>query len=182
MSMKVLVAYMSKTGNTKKVAEAIYHEISQDKELKRIEEVTDIGPYDLCFLGFPMRQLGPDKKTKELLQRYCTNGRKVALFVTHAAPEDYEELPQWLERFRQASSGADLVGLFDCQGQMAAGVKFVLRISTNKKYRMWAKMDSSRGQPDAARLEKARAFSRRTMLQLGERGPRVPDEEAVAAP
>ncbi len=29
--MKVLVAYMSKTGNTKKVAEAIYGEITGEK-------------------------------------------------------------------------------------------------------------------------------------------------------
>ena len=32
--MKVLVAYMSQTGNTKKVAEAIYEEITVDKGIK----------------------------------------------------------------------------------------------------------------------------------------------------
>ena len=37
LNMKVLVAYMSQTGNTKKVAEAIYSVIPQPKEIKRVE-------------------------------------------------------------------------------------------------------------------------------------------------
>ena len=32
--MKLLVTYLSQTGNTKKVAEAIYGELSGDKELQ----------------------------------------------------------------------------------------------------------------------------------------------------
>ena len=170
ISMKVLVAYMSKTGNTKKVAEAIYSEISHEKEIKRIEKVTDISPYDFFFLGFPMRQFGPDKKSKELIKKFCPGGKKVALFVTHGSPENGEELPKWLDSFRQATAGADLVGMFDCQGQMSGVVKFFLRTSRNPKHRMWAKMDSSQGKPDAPRLEKARAFARETMLELEKSG------------
>jgi flavodoxin len=60
--MKVLVAYMSRTGNTKKVAEAIYDAISQPKEIKRVEDVTSLEGYDLSFLGFPIHGFGPDKK------------------------------------------------------------------------------------------------------------------------
>ena len=51
---KVLVAYMSKTGNTKKVAEVIYDEIQGEKEIKTIEEVESLNSYDLAFLGFPI--------------------------------------------------------------------------------------------------------------------------------
>ena len=47
--MKVLVAYMSQTGNTKKVAEAIYGAIPQPKEIKRVEDVTSLEGYDLCI-------------------------------------------------------------------------------------------------------------------------------------
>ena len=32
--MKILVAYMSVTGNTKKVAESIYDAITEEKEIK----------------------------------------------------------------------------------------------------------------------------------------------------
>jgi len=168
--MKVLVAYMSKTGNTKKVAEAIYGEISQDKEIKRIEKVTDISPYDFFFLGFPMRQFGPDKKSRALIQKFCSSGKKMALFVTHGSPENGEELQKWLDAFRQAAAGGDMVGMFDCQGQMSGFVKFVLRMSRDPNHRRWAKLDNSQGKPDAPRLEKARAFSRETMLKVEKSG------------
>lgn len=164
--MKVLVAYMSSTGNTKKVAEAVYGEIDCEKEIKPIKEVQDIGAYDLAFLGFPTHALGPDKKVKEILARHCTNGRKVALFVTHGAPEDFAELPEWMAGFKQAAAGANVVGFFDCQGEIAKSVKFIMRISSDKKVRSWAKMDNSKGQPDQARLERARAFARETLSRM----------------
>ena len=161
--MKVLVAYMSSTGNTKKVAEAVYGEITGEKDLKPITEVGDLGAYDLSFLGFPTHGYGPDKKTKETLGRLCKDGKKVALFVTHAAPEDEPEVAEYIAKFKQAASGAEVVGTFDCQGQLASGVKFIMKISPSKKLRSDAKRDNSKGQPDSARLEKARAFARETM-------------------
>jgi flavodoxin len=164
--MKVLVAYMSSTGNTKKVAEAIYDEITCEKEIKPIREVQDIGAYDLSFLGFPTHAYGPDKKTKEFLGRHCTNGRKVALFVTHCAPEDAPELSEWMAKFKGAGAGANLMGFFDCQGELSKGVKFIMRISPKGKVRAWAKIDNSRGQPDETRLAKARAFARDTLNRM----------------
>jgi len=164
--MKVLVAYKSSTGNTKKVAEAIYEGISAEKEIKRIADVNDIGPYDLAFLGFPTHGYGPDKKTKKVLGRLCTNGRKVALFVTHAAPESEPEVSEWMDKFKQAAAGAEVVGLFDCQGELSKGAKFIMKISPSKKLRSDAKRDNSKGQPDQARLEKARSFATETMFRV----------------
>jgi len=162
--MKVLVAYMSKTGNTRKVAEAIFGEIQEEKDIKRIDEVDSLEGYDLAFLGFPIHALGPDKRTKAFLERHA-RGHSVALFITHASPEGHEELASWLAKFRDAAAGATLLGMFDCQGQLAAGVKFVMRIHPNAKFRAWAKEDNSRGQPDATRLERARAFAREIMAR-----------------
>lgn len=164
--MKVLVAYMTKTGNTKKVAEAIFEEIHEEKEIKPIDEVDSIESYDVAFLGFPIHQMGPDKKTAKLLNKHCVNGRKVVLFITHASPEDGPDLPPWLEKFRQAARGAELAGFFHCQGEMAKGVKRMMSILPNAKFRMWARMDNSQGQPDQARLDRARAFSRDVMKKL----------------
>lgn len=163
--MKVLVAYMSQTGNTKKVAEAIFGEIQSEKEIVNAKEVTSIEGYDLAFLGFPIHNLGPDTKTKKFLQKHCMDTRQVALFVTHASPEDHEDLPPMLEKFRQAAAGANIVGMFDCQGELAKAVKFVMSVHPDKKFRTWAKEDESQGQPDATRLEKARAFARDTLAK-----------------
>ena len=157
---RTLVAYMSFSGNTKKVAEAIYGEISGDKEIKPINEVADIKACDISFLGFPTHGYGPDKKAKAALERLCKDGKKVALFVTHAAPEDEPEVSECIAKFREAASGAELVGVFHCQGELAKGVKFIMKISPSRKLRSDAKRDTSKGRPDEVRLDRARAFAR----------------------
>jgi flavodoxin len=165
-SLKVLVAYMSSTGNTKKIAEAIYGEIAVEKEMKPVSEVEDLGAYDLSFLGFPTHGYGPDKKTKALMEKLCTDGKKVALFVTHAAPEDEPDVSGWMEKFKHAAAGAELIGSFDCQGELSKGVKFIMKISPNKEMRSQAGRDNSHGQPDESRLAKARAFARDTLNRM----------------
>jgi flavodoxin len=154
---------MSKTGNTRKVAEAIYEALDCETEIMPIGEVADIGAYDLSFLGFPTQRFGPDPKTVSILQQHCRPGRDVALFVTHAAPEEAEELPEWLAAFRGAAAGANVVGMFDCQGRLARGVKLFMSIMPNPEVRAMARRDNSQGQPDSARLEKARAFARQML-------------------
>jgi len=164
--VKVLVAYMSKTGNTRKVAEAIFGEISDEKEMKPIDAVDSIEGYDVAFLGFPIHQMGPDKKTVKLLEKHCINDRNVVLFITHAAPEDSPDLPPWLEKFRRAARGANVVDIFDCQGQLDKTTKRIMSVLPNAQLRMWAKQDNSQGQPDKTRLDRARAFSRNVMQRL----------------
>ncbi len=163
--MRALVAYMSKTGNTKKVAEAIYETLDCEKEIMPIDQVVDISGYDLSFLGFPVQKMGPDPKAVTVLQKHCQPGRNVALFITHAAPEDEPELPGWLEGFRNAAARANIVGMFDCQGQLAKGIKFIMSIVPDRKLRGMAKRDCSQGQPDAARLNRARAYAREVLVR-----------------
>jgi flavodoxin len=151
--MTVLVAYMSKTGNTKKVAEAIYDEIPQPKEIKRIEDVTSLEDYDLAFLGFPTHAFGPDKKVKTFLQTHVKD-RTIALFITHMAPEDAPPLPEWIQKFKDAAVGANIIGVFNCQGQLNSRLmKTIVRI----RYPFQA--NSSQGQPDETRLERAKIFA-----------------------
>jgi len=167
--MNVLVAYMTKTGNTKKIAEAIYGEIVGEKELKPIEAVESLDGYDVAFLGFPIHQMGPDKKTSKLLAKHCLKGRKIVLFITHAGPEGAPPLQPMLEKFRQAASEADLIDMFDCQGELAKGVKRMMSIMPSAKFRMWAKMDNSQGQPDQTRIDRAKAFARDMMRKFEEK-------------
>ena len=157
--MKTLVAYMSETGNTRKIAEAIFDGLDGEKELKPIAEVASLAGYDLAFLGFPIQQMGPDKRAARLLARHCVDGRPVALFITHASPEDSPDLPSMLAKFRAAARGAHLVGLFDCQGALAPGIKRMMSIMPSARLRRWAREDSSQGQPDASRLARARLFA-----------------------
>ncbi len=163
--MKVLVGYMSQTGNTKKVAEAIFDEIEAEKEIKKLKEIKDMEGYNLVFLGFPIHGFGPDKKAKKFLETQC-KGKKIALFITHAASEDSELIPEWLAKFKDAATGATIVDMFNCQGQLSKPIKLVMSIHPDSRLRSWAKMDNSKGQPDAARLEKARVFARKVMKKF----------------
>lgn len=161
--MKVLITYMSNTGNTKKIAEAMFEEIVDDKEIIPIDKVDSIDGYDITFLGFPVKQMGPDKKTRKLLNKHCINGRNVVLFITHAAPEDAPDLAPMLDKFRREASKAHIVDMFDCQGELSKTVKRIMSIMPNADFRRWAKEDNSYGQPDETRINNARAFAREVM-------------------
>jgi flavodoxin len=158
--MKALIAYFSETGNTKKVAEAIYEEIQCEKEIKQISEIDNVNDYDLIFVGFPIQAFGPAQRGKEFLENQCQN-KKVALFMTHAVPEDFESLPQWVAACRESAAGADVVGVFDCQGELDDGLLEAARSSDDPEFRKLAEVGAkSKGQPDATRLERARTFAR----------------------
>ncbi len=161
--MKTLVAYFSQTGNTKKVAEAIYEEISGDKEIRELGEVESLEGYDLAFIGFPIHASNPANPAKEWLGKNAA-GKKIALFVTHAAPEDAEDLKAILDRCREAAAGSELVGLFDCQGELADAIIDFLKKSDNPRHQAFAEYGpQTKGQPDQSRLEKARNFARQVM-------------------
>jgi len=68
--MKVLVAYMSQTGNNKEIAEAIFGAIPYPKEIKRVEDVASLEGHDLAFLGFPMHAFGPYEPVKTFLETH----------------------------------------------------------------------------------------------------------------
>jgi len=104
--MRVLVGYVSQTGNTKKVAEAIFGEIEGEKEIKKLDQIKNMKGYDLAFLGFPVRAFGPDKKAKKFLQTQC-RGKKIALFITHASPEDHHKRPRALAEDRCGNCETD---------------------------------------------------------------------------
>ncbi len=163
--MKVLVGYMSQTGNTKKVAEAIFSQIQADKEIKSLDEIQSLEGYDLAFIGFPIQAFAPINDAKVFLEQHSA-GRKLALFVTHATPEDYEELPGWLDKCKEAAAAGNLVGFFDCQGELAEAIAEMLKQSDDPKMVWFGNLrPSTIGQPDEARLERARAFARDMMAK-----------------
>ena len=154
----VLVVYQSQTGNTKKVAQAIYDAIPEPKEMKTIKQAKSLEGYSLIFLGFPTHGSGPNKETKTYLENN-TKGKQIALFITHAAPVDAPEIPESLQKFRDAACEADIIDLFHCRGQLDKIIKLVMRFVPDPKVREWAKSDNSEGQPDKESLEKATLFA-----------------------
>ena len=164
--MRVLVTYMSQTGNTQKVAEAIHVEISGDKEIKKLEDVQNLDEYDFAFVGFPLHAFGPAEPAKKFLEAHSA-GKRIALFITHAAPEESEEVKGWLETSREAASEADIVTMFDCQGELAQPVIDMLLSSDDPNMRAFGELGpATKGQPDETRLERAKVFARETMVKV----------------
>jgi len=85
--MKTLITYNSETGNTKKIAEAIYQDIKGPKEILKIDEVLDVDSYDLIVVGFPIHQFGPSKKAIKFFDEKMNN-KSVVLLITHAVLKD----------------------------------------------------------------------------------------------
>ncbi len=86
--MNVLVTYFSQSGNTEKIAKAIYEEAAQANkaELKKLEDITpdDVAGYDFIFIGSPLHSgslAAPVKECLGLIQ--ASSGQKIAGFITH---------------------------------------------------------------------------------------------------
>lgn len=159
--MKTLVAYFSQTGNTKKVAEVIYEQIPGEKDIKALDELEDLEGYDLIFYGFPIQAGNPAKDAGEFLVGKCS-GKRLALFTTHGAPEDAERVKPWLDKVRDlvAQEGAELLGLFDCQGEASQQVvEFLLGSDDPEMQRYGREAAEAKGLPDEAGLERARSFA-----------------------
>lgn len=161
--MRILVAYTSRTGNTKKVAEAIYEEIEEEKAIKEFDDIENLNDYDIVFVGFPIENFGPCEKAKDFLKSYCA-GKTIVLFITHAAPEYMKFVPEWLVKCIEAASESNVGAVFNCQGELAENVKQSMLKNPDPMIRFWAEKSSrSKGQPDAARIERARSFVREIM-------------------
>jgi len=164
--MKVMVAYMSETGNTRKIAEAIFREIREEKEIKELSEIDELEGCDFAFVGFPVHGYGAPEEAKRFLEKHCI-GKTIALFVTHGAPEDSVKLQPWLAKCKEAAGGANVIGMFNCQGELAQYVIDELLKSDDPKVRSWGEAGpSTRGQPDAARVEQARVFAQEIMERI----------------
>jgi len=162
----ILVTYHSNTGNTKRVAGAIYEALPESGEILPADEVKDVASYDVVFAGFPMEAYGPGDEAQAFLKA-LPEGTPLALFVTHGAPEAFPLMEEWLDRFRKAAAHANLLGLFHCQGQMADAVAEQLARSGDPQLERFAAMaPATKGKPDDDALGRANAFAREMVQTL----------------
>jgi flavodoxin I len=156
--MKILVAYYSETGNTRKVAEAVFAGIRHtQKVLLPIDQVADSGTYDLIFCGFPIQHHSVPARMTYFLKS-IPQGKKLALFATHGSLRGGEKAISAFYAALSLTGGQSILGTFGCRGQ----VKFeLLDIWMEKpQERAWAmEAQSANGHPDLSDLEDARAFS-----------------------
>ena len=157
--MKVLVTYFSKTGNTKKLSQAIFEGVKQlEKEIKAIEEVGDLGQYHLVFCGFPVQASSVPHKAAELLKKIPADC-ETAIFATHGSLRGGRLAVTALEHAASLVKGK-VLGTFGCRGKVEDTLLEVL--SRKPEHKVWVEeAQSAVDHPDAADLEDGKDFARR---------------------
>ena len=177
--MRIMVTCYSQSGNTRKIAEAIYEELSsngQDVCLKDLDEVTpqDLEDYDLVFFGSACH----DADLAEPLIMFLENlpdapAFKMAGFVTHSTtmPEggsrNRELYLRWAgkcegtwHRISQLK-GIHNLGYFHCQGKPSPPIAAFIHHEIIQDEDEWdAYYHEVVQHPNQADLEAARDFAR----------------------
>jgi len=164
--MNTLVTYYSRTGNTRKIAEAIFEEIGGQKTIMPIDEVSNVDQYDILFIGSPIEQHGLTKTVRDFLREKALE-RKVALFITHSAPEGTDSAKTYVAESKElAQELTDLLGIFNCQGELSEMIANHMMNSGNPQLQKYASTrNDTLNQPDEVRVAKSKQFAREIMTR-----------------
>lgn len=113
--MKAIVIYSSKTGNTKRVAEAILSALPKGTPLITTRDVQRVADYDLVFMGYWVDKGTADTAAQEAMAKIT--GKMVAIFSTCGVYPDSQHAKDSL--VKGASCFGDhcsVLGTFICQG------------------------------------------------------------------
>jgi flavodoxin I len=157
--MKVLVTYYSETGNTEKVAKAIYEGIQRaEKEILPIEEVANVDAYDLIFCGFPVHASSVPSKAQPFLKNVLKD-KKLAVFSTHGSLRKGQLAVAAFDYAMSLASSAKVIGTFGCRGKVKSSL--LEQLMKKPEHKAWAEeAQSASGHPDEADLEDAKGFAK----------------------
>jgi flavodoxin len=150
--MKSLIVYSSQSGNTKKLADAVFESIAGQKEIYPVAEAPDPIDYDLIAVGFWLQAGKPDPKTMEYLPK-IGNGKKLFLFATHGAMSDSAHANNALNIAKGLAPGAEIVRTFSCQGEV--NPKVLEKVREKPQQPVWFQdAPYAKGHPDERDIEK----------------------------
>jgi flavodoxin len=155
---RILVTYFSETGNTKKIAEAIFSALPEAKEIKPIDEVRDVKGYELVFIGFPVHSHTVPFRIEKFL-RSLPRGKKIALFSTHGSLAGDSLSREAIESAAVAASQAKIVSTFTCRGKVSARV--LAQLEGSPEHEAWTSLAvSASNHPNEDDIAAAQAFAR----------------------
>lgn len=141
---RVKVFYFSKSGNTRKVAEAIASEMKTTAvDVVKYGTGYDLRDCDLLFVGSGVYWFKPGNEMVKFLNTLGpSEGKHAVVFGTHGSRDDHiKEMKKVLE-----GKGLKVVGEWSCPGQEFAMV--------------------NKGRPNEEDLKAAREFARRTLWKI----------------
>lgn len=172
--MKSIVIYSSRTGNTKKVAEAIVSALPQGTPCVAVKEMpANLDAYDLVFIGFWVDRGSANAEAKAVMNKLAN--KNIAVFATLGAYANSEHATKALDNgIAELPENANVVGKFICQGAVDPKViemmykMFPAGSVHGKSPERDALHAEAAKHPDKADLEHARAFARDVLARLGE--------------
>ena len=155
--MKALVAFYSESGNTEKLAKAIYAGINvPEKEFMPISEANAINN-DVIFVGFPVQASSVPAKVEEFIKS-VPEGKKLAFFITHGSFRGGQLAIAALYYAFSLALKITVLGTFGCRGQVKPSL--IDALLKNPEHKAWAmEAQSAAGHPDDADLEDGKEFA-----------------------
>lgn len=171
--MQYEVLFVSQTGNTEKLATAIYEAIPNgDKEIQRLSRQTPLDLAETYFIGFWTNRGTCSFEVLDYISEL--HGKNIALFGTCGMGND----PAYFERIEKQVSAFIpddnlYLGTFLCQGKMPICVRNkyqeLLEHGDNDALarRMLHNFDTALLHPNEEDYRRARKFVEEVMLKLG---------------
>lgn len=155
---KVLVAYCSQTGNTEKIARAIFDALECEKEIQEINDTTQASGHELIFCGFPVQAHSVPVKASSFLKKLAKD-QKVAFFTTHGALRGGKFPRQVLEDALGIAKQAKVIGTFGCRGKVRPDL--IDSLAKKLEHEAWVdEANSAHEHPTVADLHDAADFAR----------------------
>ncbi|ADY55782.1 flavodoxin family protein [Syntrophobotulus glycolicus DSM 8271] len=169
--MKILLTYTSKTGNTRKVAEAIKAVAGKHLVYCDLAEAPDPQEFDAVIIGFWIDKGKPVHKAAEYIQKL--KNKKTAFFYTLGASPESDHAAKCFQYTRSLFEGNELVGEFFCQGKVSEDmIEFFRTLPSGHRHALTeenlALYRAAESHPDAEDLKNAQAIFRKIFNRLRE--------------
>jgi flavodoxin len=159
---KTLVAYFSRTGNTRAVAEAMFGALDGEKEILPLDQVKGLDGYDLVIVGFPVHMHSVPYPVEQFIKTLPAR-QKTAFFCTHGSLPGHRLSREAIEYAVVLAAQAKVLGTFCTRGKLS--MQALDALGRSPEHQEWTEMGASAGtHPDAGDLEEARIFARQMKL------------------
>jgi len=149
--MKSLVVYSSKSGNTRKLAEAVYEYLEGEKTIVAIADAPDPSEYTFVAVGFWLMAGQPDPESQAFLAR-LKEGQDVYLFATHGAAAGSDHAENAMKKAKEIAARAHLLATFSCPGEVSPQV--IEKAAQKNPQPAWlADAPAAKGHPNANDLK-----------------------------
>lgn len=162
--MRNLVIYSSRSGNTEKMARALYDFLPNEKEIYPVAEAPDPDEFTFVAVGFWIKDGAPDPDTQDYLKK-IREDHEVFLFATHGAQSHSDDAKQSMKKAAELAKKGRIVGMFHCRGEVPEDI--IEKARNMPQPPAWiADAEAAKGHPDSKDIEEMLHFMESIDLPL----------------